>query len=157
MENVYSYIELNNRKHPMSRDKDILRYLTKFATENGYASWDAYLTNFLSENPSITLDPNYISAKETIITTSDYSEALRYPALRTISGIMIFAAWVVLISIILLSLLIPTIIKVEGIWVVSIVLLFIGLIAFLLLLANAETIKVFIDIERNTRKTAGNG
>ncbi|HOZ84535.1 MAG TPA: hypothetical protein PK191_03540, partial [Niabella sp.] len=121
------------------------------------ASWDAYLTNFLSENPSITLDPNYISAKETIITTSDYSEALRYPALRTISGIMIFAAWVVLISIILLSLLIPTIIKVEGIWVVSIVLLFIGLIAFLLLLANAETIKVFIDIERNTRKTAGNG
>jgi len=82
------------------------------------------------------------------------TETKRYPALRTIAGAyygmaFAFAALAILLIILVLNTLsettkLPTVLA----------LLIIGIIGFVSLIAYAESISVFLDIEENTRATA---
>jgi len=78
----------------------------------------------------------------------------RYPALRFISGVYRFLAWLILIA--------TAIILFYKLYQGQMAILFavgailIGGILFVTLLAAAEGVKVFIDIEHNTRITAMN-
>ena len=83
--------------------------------------------------------------------TANFSSQ-RYPALRTIAGFYQVLAWIVAVIAgvgILLSL--------DNFErdLIKLILIFIGgTVAFITLLAASESIKVFIDIEENTRKVA---
>lgn len=78
----------------------------------------------------------------------------KYPALRTLSGIIAFIAWT--IPVLTLIIVIALLSKSEGesSWLLSVGTLAVGAIFFIALLAYSEIIKVFVDIEENTRKAA---
>ena len=78
----------------------------------------------------------------------------RYPALRFISGVYRLLAWVILVSTVIVFIYFLY----QGLFVnlFSFGAILIGGLLFVTLLATAEGIKVFIDIEHNTRITATN-
>jgi len=83
------------------------------------------------------------------------TESLKYPALRLIAGYLKLLAIIVAITTIIILVVITKSMGNNDIaWIPSAITLFSGAIIFIILLANAEIIKVFIDIEENTRKTS---
>lgn len=84
--------------------------------------------------------------------------ARKYPALRTLSGILTFIAWLiaVLTVIAVVILITNSHSSYDGGYSAfyTFGVLAIGAISFITLLAYSELIKVFIDIEENTRRTA---
>ena len=78
----------------------------------------------------------------------------KYPALRTLSGIIAFIAWTVAILALIIVFALLSKLN-EGVsWIFPVGTLVVGTVLFIALLAYAEIIKVFVDIEENTRKTA---
>ncbi len=78
----------------------------------------------------------------------------KYPALRIISGMYNFFAWLIAIAAVIgIFMVIDNNSREEGL-LISLGIFIIGIIIFISLRAVAEVIKVFIDIEENTRKAA---
>jgi hypothetical protein len=78
----------------------------------------------------------------------------KYFALRTIAGVISFIAWAVAILSVIVSGYILFKSNESGTVLIPLVIFVVGLISFISLLSWSETIKVFIDIEANTRKSA---
>ena len=78
----------------------------------------------------------------------------KYPALRTLSGVIAFIAWTVAILTLIIVIALLSNSSGEGSWVLPVGTLAIGAILFIVLLAYSEIIKVFVDIEENTRMAA---
>lgn len=78
----------------------------------------------------------------------DYFEKKRYPALRTIAGI--YMAYAVIIGLILIIMTFKYLIEKE--WLIALSILIVGSILILVFIALSEFIKVFLDIEHNTRR-----
>lgn len=76
----------------------------------------------------------------------------RYPALRTIAGIYTVFAWIIAVVAAFVAFTVYTKDSSGGL-MIAIPTIVIGALILLGLLAAAESIKVFIDIEENTRKT----
>jgi Ca2+/Na+ antiporter len=78
----------------------------------------------------------------------DFFEKKRYPALRTVAGIYI--AYAIIIGLIFIIMTIKFLIEEE--WITALSILIGGGIVILVLIAFSESIKVFLDIEYNTRR-----
>ncbi len=78
----------------------------------------------------------------------------KYPALRTLSGVIAIIAWTVALLTVIIVITLLSNSSGEGSWVLPVGTLAIGAIFFIALLAYSEIIKVFVDIEENTRRTA---
>jgi len=78
----------------------------------------------------------------------------KYPALRTIAGIFAAFAWIVGLASLVAAIFFFS--KGETGIVIALPIIIGGAITVLMLAAAAELIKLFIDIEHNTRKTAKN-
>ena len=74
----------------------------------------------------------------------------RYPALRTIAGVYMVLAWIIGIATIITTIYM----LVDDELVIGLVSLLVGGLLALGLAALSELIKVFLDIEYNTRKTS---
>lgn len=85
--------------------------------------------------------------------TSNQNISKKYPALRTLSVIIAIIAWLVAFATIIIILGILSQSRGDGSWIIPAATLT-GLLTFIGLLAYSEVIKVFIDIEENTRRTA---
>jgi hypothetical protein len=79
---------------------------------------------------------------------NDFFEKKRYPALRTVAGIYI--AYAVIIGLIFLILTFKYLIEEE--WLTALSIVIGGSVLVLLFIAFSESIKVFLDIEYNTRR-----
>lgn len=79
--------------------------------------------------------------------------ANQYPALITISGIYTVLSWIIGLGVLIAALLTGS--KMDSI-TLPVLIIVIGAFVVLGLLAMAEVIRLFIDIEFNTRKTANN-
>ncbi|GIK21420.1 MAG: hypothetical protein BroJett005_08340 [Ignavibacteriota bacterium] len=79
--------------------------------------------------------------------------AKRYPALRTIAGIYSVFAWIIGIVAVIIAFISWSKGGETGGLMIAIPTLVVGALIVLGLLAASESIKVFIDIEENTRKT----
>jgi len=109
----------------------------------------------------LSTDPDTLSkeaTKEQELTereTSTQSVSLtaeKYPALRTIAGLYTAFAWIVGIVALIIAIYFGT--KGEAGLLIAVPTLVIGALMVLGVLAVSESIKVFIDIEYNTRQTA---
>lgn len=76
----------------------------------------------------------------------------KYPVLRTISRIMVFFAWLVAVATVIVF---SIFLKFDGDLILfAFASLMFGGLVILVLLAYSEIIKVFVDIEENTRRSA---
>lgn len=83
--------------------------------------------------------------------TEQNSNRYRYPALRTISGVYMVLAWIIGIAAIITTFYFLSEDRMKIFGLVSLV---VGGLLALGLAAISESIKVFLDIEYNTRKTS---
>ncbi|NUM32670.1 MAG: hypothetical protein HUU47_10165 [Bacteroidetes bacterium] len=82
-----------------------------------------------------------------------WADEKRYPALRTIAGIYYAFAWIIGIVAVIIVFISWSKGDETGKLMIAIPTLVVGALIVLGLLATSESIKVFIDIEENTRKT----
>lgn len=80
--------------------------------------------------------------------------AKKYPALRTLSGVIAVIAWIAALATLIIVLALLSNARGEGSWIIPVATLIVGTLIFIGLLAYAEIIKVFVDIEENTRMAA---
>ncbi|HEX6426420.1 MAG TPA: hypothetical protein VF008_01990 [Niastella sp.] len=78
----------------------------------------------------------------------------KYPALRTLSGVIAFIGWTVAILTLIIVITLLNNSSGAGSWILPVGVLGLGVILFIALLAYSEIIIVFVDIEENTRKAA---
>ena len=142
--NVYAYIELKKRGKTVS--SACLDKLKEFAIHQGFNDWETYFNNFQTSNSDIA------SSNPDTIVQRAINIGERYPALKIVSGAIAFIAWTVGILAVIIALVLFTNSRGEGTWVLPLGTFVIGLILFISLLAYSEIIKVFVDIEENTRK-----
>lgn len=172
--NVFAYIELTKRHR--SINSDCLNKLSEFAIQNGATDWTSYFNNFqvanvndlndyaansgfsdwisFANNLQIKFDDSLIPNPNQNIQRVPINIETRYLALRTISNVLTFFAWIIGILAVIVAIALFT--KSEGdyAWILPLVTLVTGVILFISLLAYSEIIKVFVDIEENTRRTA---
>lgn len=114
------------------------------------------IDNILNTDPEILRSEEVKDAFQTTLNGTERiqtkSEIVKYPALRTICGILTTFAWAIGVLTILSVL---NFITYSG-WIYVLPILIIGGLLVLSTLAFSELIKVIIDIECNTRKTANN-
>lgn len=101
-----------------------------------------------------TVSPEVIEEIEEEAKGYNESARAQYPALRLIAGVYKILAWLVAIGTLICIIMLAISRETSG------VLLFVaflgGAVGFVTLLAASESIMVFIDIEKNTRKAAEN-
>ncbi|MDP8210521.1 MAG: hypothetical protein RAO94_14130 [Candidatus Stygibacter australis] len=111
--------------------------------------------NIIPDNKSIQVDKQSEIWRSTTNNKTDMSSFKKYPALYSISTILKYVAYIDLIlsiSILIFGLtLLGSYDKSLAIMIISLSIYF-GLFSFILILAFSELIKLFIDIEKNTRK-----
>jgi len=144
--NVYAFMELKSRGKPINQLCQ--SKLEEFAINQGFKNWDAYFENFQSSNSDVA------SSKPEIIAQRTVNINERYPALTLITGALASIAWIIGILALIIAIVLFTNLHGEGSWVLPVGVFAVGIIFFILLLACSESIKVFIDIEQNTRKAA---
>lgn len=144
--NVYAFMELKRRGKPINQLCQ--SKLDEFAINQGFKNWDAYFENFQSSNSDVISSKSEVLAQRTVLIGE------RYPTLIIISGALAFVAWAVGILALIIAIVLFTNLHSDGAWVLPVGIFIIGVIFFILLLACSESIKVFIDIEQNTRKAA---
>ncbi len=159
---LLAYAELKKRNY------SILDRLTKrqneFCTKYNYPDFDTFLNTYLKENGYNSYNEYFEKEVEAIKgvavesllknTAFGYNSENKYPALRTISGIYRVSAWIIGIVTVLFSLLFLQ----AGEWglIFTLISIVVGGLIILGVLAVAESIMVFIDIEYNTRQKKKN-
>ena len=131
----------------------------EFCKQNGKQNMDDYLSEFLGQNPTHKdyFDRKATEPKPVSQTTSETNPSkeasagkYRYPALRTIAGIYMVLAYIVGLVTLGVSFYLFT----EQGAVQGLVCLVLGTPIALGVAATSEGIKVFLDIEYNTRKAS---
>jgi hypothetical protein len=148
--------ELKRRGYPIPEEL-LLKKIPEFCTKNNFENINTVFSEYLKERGYNSYDEYYqkemslqsnLSLENSQNNFDNYPNNYdKYPALRTICQIYRISAWIVgIISIIVAILTIKI-----GI-ILSLSTIVIGGLIVLGLLATAELMMVFIDIERNTRK-----
>ncbi len=119
--------------------------LNEFAVNKGFSDIDTCLTDYFKNN--IVSYEEFYKNNSSQKVTGD-----RYPALITIASIYQILAFLVAIA--ALIIIFKDITQVSGGSIISLIALVLGSLIVLGLFAVAEGIKVFIDIEYNTRQAA---
>ncbi len=154
---LFSYAELKRRNHRFS-EKNLNR-LKEFCAKYNFTDIDSFLSSSLKTIGYNTYAECYekeiVLEKEAkteqavkieIGSSINEDEETKYPALRSISGIFLVFGWFVIISTIILTYVLSEKDEISAFTAfVSGIVMGLGAIAF------AELIKLFIDIERNTR------
>lgn len=120
-------------------------FLDAHLKENGYNSYEEYLDKGIPEQNKIT--ENILKDANQINNAYD-----KYPALRTISEIFKVFAWFIGIVTIIVTVIMFSKAGETGL-IFPLISVVVGGLIVLGLLAFAESIMVFIDIEHNTRKS----
>lgn len=155
---LLSYAELKKRNYPIP--ERLTKKQNEFCAKNNYNNIDSFLNAYLKENgfnsyeeyfdKEVTLQKK--AAAENILINSGQSSNSydKYPALRTISGIYKVFAWIIgIVSIIVAAIFLKA---GETGLIFSLISIVVGGLIVLGVLAVAESIMVFIDIEHNTRQ-----
>lgn len=157
---LLAYAELKKRNYAIP--ERLLKRENEFCAKHNYNNIDTFLNAYLKENgydsyeeyfdKEVTLQKK--AAAENILINSDQSSNSydKYPALRTISGIYKVFAWIIGIVTIIIAIIF---LKAGEMGIIfSLVSIVVGGLIVLGVLAVAESIMVFIDIEHNTRQKA---
>jgi magnesium-transporting ATPase (P-type) len=159
---LITYAELKRRKFTIdnklnkqiddfckkNNEADIDLLLTAALKEIGYESYqDCYEKEINSKKKEEAEKSNKIEIGSAEIVVPDK----KYPALRTISEIYKIFGWVLIIATIIIAL---VFLKVSGIF--AMITIIVGALIVLGVFAVAESIMVFIDIEKNTRNKTQN-
>lgn len=155
---LLSYAELKKRDYVIP-DR-LLKRQNEFCAKNNYVNIDTFLNDYLKENSDISKEESFdkeatsqkeVETKKVLNNSVQSSENYyKYPALRTISAVYKVFAWVIGIVTLMIAMLT---------WdqgnmgiTISLISIVIGGLIVLGVLAVSESIKVFIDIEHNTRQ-----
>jgi len=154
---ILSFAELKKRNFNIP--ERLLKKQNEFCTKYNYANMEACLVTYFKEHGFNSYeeysDKEQVTVKkaqQNILTTpnvldNDYE---KYPVLKSISGIFKAFAWIIGIVTIIVAVMCLQIVE-KGV-IFSLISLVSGGLIVLGVLAVAETIILFIDIERNTRQ-----
>lgn len=155
---LLAYSELKKRDYNIP--ERLLKKQNEFCAKNSYDNIDTFLNDYLKENSDISKEESFdkeatsqkeVETKKVINNSVQSSENYyKYPALRTISAVYKIFAWV--IGIVTLMIVIIALDKGDIGITISLISIVIGGLFVLGVLAVSESIKVFIDIEHNTRQ-----
>ncbi|HEY9170089.1 MAG TPA: hypothetical protein VIN72_11420 [Lutibacter sp.] len=155
---LLSYAELKKRDYDIP--ERLLKRQNEFCAKNNYDNIDTFLNDYLKENDNISNEESFVKeatpqreveTKKVLNNSVQSSENYyKYPALRTISAVYKVFAWV--IGIVTLMIAIMALDKGDMGITISLISIVIGGLIVLGVLAVSESIKVFIDIEHNTRQ-----
>ncbi len=153
-----AYAEIKRRNN--SVPERLTKRQNEFCVKYNYSNIDAFLNDYLKENgynsyeeyfdKEVTLQKK--TEAENILKNSDQSSNSydKYPALRIISGIYKIFAWIIGIVTIIVA--VMSLNTGEMGLIFSLISVVVGGLIILGVLAVAESIMVFIDIEHNTRQ-----
>lgn len=84
----------------------------------------------------------------------EHAKSIKYPVLQTLSGMISIIAWLIAVLTVIIALALLRNSDGDGSWILPVGTLAIGAIFSISLFAYSEIIKVFVDIEENTRQAA---
>jgi hypothetical protein len=102
------------------------------------------------ENARYENTPDSVSSSSKV----EYATSSKYPALQMLSGVIAIIAWIIAVLTVVIVLALLSNLRGEGSWIFPVGTLALGAICCVALFAFSEVIKVFVDIEENTRQAA---